>query len=83
MTMKEIIREIRQGWHFARWVRLILSVIILVQYFIVGDGLLLLLGLLLGTQALFNAGCCRPVTGLTSAKTPGKGKAEIIYEEVK
>jgi hypothetical protein len=56
---------------------------ILVQYFMVGDGLLLLLGLFLGTQALFNTGCCRPVTGLTSAKTPGKDEAEIIYEEVK
>lgn len=80
--MKEFKNILLTGWNFARLIRLGLSLVLLVQFFITGDSLLLFFGLFLLIQSLLNVGCCAGGTCTPSVKEHDR-KTEIIYEEIK
>lgn len=46
------------NWHFMRWLRLIIGLIVLVEAFRASSGWLGLMAALFLYQAIFNAGCC-------------------------
>lgn len=51
------LKTIFSNWHFARWVRLFLGVIIVIQGVSNTDWLLAVLGAAFGLMAVFNLGC--------------------------
>lgn len=53
----KIISKYFADWGFARWLRLSLSVVLLIAYFQDRQEMYLLVGLFLGAQAVFNISC--------------------------
>jgi hypothetical protein len=70
------------NWHFMRWLRLVLALIMIVQAFIVKDIVLGIIGLLFVLSALFNIGCCGAGGCYTPTPNNKKTNNTIEYEEV-
>lgn len=51
-------KTILSDWHFIRWFRLIIGLIVLIEAFRTSSGWLGLMAALFLYQAVFNAGCC-------------------------
>lgn len=78
--MKQIIFT---NWSFIRFLRLAMGLAILVQAFLAGDAVFVLVGLLFTAMPVFNMGCC----GTNGCYVPPVRKEindakEITYEEV-
>jgi hypothetical protein len=56
--MNYLKRQLLSGWHLARWIRLALGIILLVQAIDTREYFFGAIGLLLLYQALTNTGCC-------------------------
>ena len=73
-----------QGWHFARILRVVLGVIIIVQGIIVHETSFALMGLLLSGMAVLNIGCCGPAgCGVPMNRKQMNKEQSIDFEEVK
>lgn len=80
--MKNLKNIVFTGWNSARLIRLGLAVLLLVQFFITGDSLLLFFGMFLSVQSLLNVGCCAGNTCAPAIKGEDK-KTDVVYEEIK
>lgn len=72
------------GWHFMRWLRLLVGGYAVWQSVEMSDWMLAAAGVLLLVMAVFNIGCCG-AGGCTIQATRSSGKTEnkaIEYEEV-
>lgn len=77
-------QTVLNGWHFMRWVRLILSVLFLVISIIQRDSFLGLAAGFLLLTAIANVGCCGAGgCGVPMQKQTDKQPEEINFEEVK
>lgn len=56
--MEDIKYRILNNWSLARWIRLVLGIVVGVQAWQAWSGLLALLAVILLYQAVMNAGCC-------------------------
>ena len=76
-------KSLLSNWSLMRWVRLALSIIILVQAISVHDTAMSLAGLFLLGMTLANIGCCG-VNSCTAplSKTKTDKEETITYEEV-
>ena len=67
-----------------RFLRLVMGVLMAVQFFQTSDKIVGVVGLLLLYQAVFNKGCCANNNCATSPKsTPNNNIEDINFEEVK
>jgi hypothetical protein len=79
MTLKSLLT----GWHFMRFLRLFLSLMIGMQAFQAHDYFLGLLALVLLFQVATNVGCCGPAGCVTPTNNKNEGNIEdITFEEV-
>ncbi len=78
------LKSLLTGWHFMRWVRLTLSIIISIQAFQSHDYFLGFLSSVLWLQVITNAGCCGPAGCNVSTQNSNNSKTEDIeFEEIK
>jgi hypothetical protein len=79
-----MLKTIMQGWHFARILRVVLGVIIIVQGIVVHETSFALMGVLLSSMAVLNIGCCGPAgCGVPTSYKATKKEEAIDFEEVK
>jgi len=78
-TIKDILLS---GWNLNRGIRLILGIAILFQYFQQPDIFILMIGLMLILQALFNVACCSNGNCKIEPKST-KNIDETTFEEIK
>ncbi len=78
-TIKDILLS---GWNLNRGIRLILGIAILFQYFQQPDIFILMIGLMLILQALFNVACCSNGNCRIEPKST-KNIDETTFEEIK
>lgn len=77
-------KTLLQGWHFARILRLILGVIIIVQGVILHETAYALMGGLLSLMAVVNVGCCGPAGCSVPTKSKSQSTSQPIeFEEMK
>lgn len=72
------------GWHFMRWLRLILGVVVGISAFQIHDSISGFVAAFFLFQAVTNTGCCG-TSGCATTNTSEKQNAtatEIEYEEV-
>ncbi|RXF70582.1 hypothetical protein EKH83_08045 [Arcticibacter tournemirensis] len=68
--MNTLKNTILNNWHFMRWFRLVIGLIVLVEAFRASSGWLGLMAALFLYQAIFNAGCCAGSSCSVSAHFP-------------
>jgi hypothetical protein len=73
---------ILHNWNFMRVLRLVIGIAILAQGIIAKELLPGVLGLLLATMAVFNAGCCGSGGCATAPYKKQSSTKETTYEEV-
>jgi hypothetical protein len=77
--MKQIIFT---NWHFMRFIRLGLGIIITIQAIANKDALFIFLGVAFSAMAIFNYGCCGTSGCYTPIKKSNISTNDISYEEV-
>lgn len=83
--MKEKIKILLfTNWHFMRWFRLVLSVLIAIQAVYMANPWLGFFSAFFMFQALTNTGCCGTAGCATNTrKVDDSKKEEVVFEEVK
>ncbi|OFY88106.1 MAG: hypothetical protein A3K10_13885 [Bacteroidetes bacterium RIFCSPLOWO2_12_FULL_31_6] len=69
-------------WHFMRWFRLVISLIIIYQAYHTAEYMIGLIGLFFMFQAISGVGCCS-TNNYTNSISAKKNIDEIEFEEVK
>jgi hypothetical protein len=82
--METIKEKLFTGWHFMRWLRLVLGVVFMVQAIQMHDTVIGVIAGFFLVTAISNIGCC----GAASCATPKRNEKEnsteeISYEEIK
>jgi hypothetical protein len=77
--MKQIIFT---NWHFMRFVRLALGIIITIQAVVNKDALFIFFGVAFAAMAIFNYSCCGASGCYTPIKKSSISTNDISYEEV-
>lgn len=70
------------NWHTMRIIRLILSIIIIIEGIRTSEKLLPIMGFVFLLMAIFNVGCCSS-NCTTTKKNISNNENTIIYEEIK
>jgi hypothetical protein len=77
--MKE---QIINNWNFMRVLRLAAGIAIVVQGIVAKEALFAIMGLVLASMAVFNAGCCGSGGCVTTPAKKSVSVKETTYEEV-
>lgn len=78
-----MLQTIFNHWHFMRVLRLLLSIIIIVEGFAMNDTMLLIMGFVFMILAIFNVGCCGNNCTIPKNDIHSTKENKITYEEIK
>ncbi len=79
--MKE---RILRNWHLLRWLRAGLGTVFLIQGIVSADPAAMVLGSILGLQALLDLGCCSVAGGCgVPAQRPSERQEPITWQEIR
>lgn len=82
--MRTIKYRLLTNWHFMRWFRLAISVIIMYQAYQTHEYMIGLIGVFFLFQALSGIGCCSSTTSCAPTSKPIEDSCkEIEFEEIK